>query len=131
MKGIVLDEFAADTAEGVFVGTVYVKDLRAHVTVSVHGATEAGVSAFKESRLIEMRGMLYEDGRAAMKYTCTSHFDSGGQSRIDVAWPQIARSGRLPALPKTSALRPPTPMRALASDLKVGIERTQAYVVFN
>lgn len=64
LKGIVMDDFAMleDSSKGVYGGAVYVKDLRSSVAVSVHGAPVSGMSAFKESRLIEMRGVLYEDG---------------------------------------------------------------------
>lgn len=57
-----MDDFAAEPGEGVYVGPVYVKELRSDVTVSVHGATKAVASAFKEGRMVEMRGVLYEEG---------------------------------------------------------------------
>ncbi|KAH7701949.1 hypothetical protein AAVH_30912 [Aphelenchoides avenae] len=103
LKGIVMDDFAAEPGEGVYVGPVYVKELRSDVTVSVHGATKAVASAFKEGRMVEMRGVLYEEG---------------GQKRIDVVWPQIARSGKLPALRVSSHQMPPPVSRARAVDLR-------------
>lgn len=57
-----MDDFAAGPDEGAYVGSVYVKDLQSHVTVTVHGATGAGVSGFKEGRMLEMRGVLYDEG---------------------------------------------------------------------
>lgn len=62
VKGLVMDDFMADSVDGVHVGSVYVKDLRAHVAVSVHGAVGNTVLGFKEGRIVEMRGVLYEEG---------------------------------------------------------------------
>lgn len=38
--------------------------------------------------------------------------------RIDVLWPQIARSGKLPVLAPSTAHVPPTPVRAYAAELR-------------
>ncbi|KAH7713338.1 hypothetical protein AAVH_19341 [Aphelenchoides avenae] len=87
LKGVVMDDFATDAIDGVHLGSVYVKDLRSDVTVTIHGAAKAGVSAFKEGRMVEMRGVLYEEGEQRGVYACFDVFvkDGSGKCVITVA----------------------------------------------
>lgn len=57
-----MENFALDAVEAAHVGPVYVKDLRSDVTVWIHGAPKTAASGFKEGRMVEMRGVLYEEG---------------------------------------------------------------------
>lgn len=56
-----------DQGQGTYTGSVYVKDLRSDVAVTVHDAPSNAKLAYKEGLLLEMRGVLYDAGEIRVK----------------------------------------------------------------